>query len=199
MNLLKQLANKTSLFQNRIELFKIFTNTRMKLQFDSSLKGMKELNRDLFKLKLDVPMIKIKKNDYIRIRKLFKKYTLDSLNLKRYQNLNEQDPLNSTHKYIILDPELFDFEKMDETIKQEFLSILKQDKNFDISEPKNSVESLPIELSYEDLKFEDVMKAIIPENLLNENVNVKGYSIIGHIAHFNLRDKVLEYKNIIGL
>jgi tRNA (guanine37-N1)-methyltransferase len=57
---------------------------------------------------------------------------------------------------------------------------------------------LPIELIYDDFKFEDIMKAILPEDLLKDNVNVKGYSVIGHIAHFNLRENVLDYKKLIG-
>lgn len=53
-------------------------------------------------------------------------------------------------------------------------------------------------IAYEDLKFEDVLKAILPDDILNENISAKSYSIIGHIAHFNLRDKILDYKEIIG-
>ena len=62
----------------------------------------------------------------------------------------------------------------------------------------DSIEKLSLELKYVDLKFEDVMKAILPDDLLNENITAKGYSVIGHIAHFNLKEKILDYKHIIG-
>ena len=68
----------------------------------------------------------------------------------------------------------------------------------DVGALDSSFEQLLIELNYNDYKFDDIMKAVIPDDLLNENVNVKSYSIIGHIAHFNLRDKVLDYKSLIG-
>jgi tRNA G37 N-methylase Trm5 len=60
------------------------------------------------------------------------------------------------------------------------------------------LEKINVELNYEDLRFEDVMKAILPDDLLNENITAKGYSVIGHIAHFNLREKILDYKHLIG-
>lgn len=53
-------------------------------------------------------------------------------------------------------------------------------------------------INYDDLKFEDVLKAILPDAIQNENISAKSYSIIGHVAHFNLRDKILDYKGIIG-
>lgn len=182
----------------RINTIKVFVKQKMKLAFDPSLKGMKVLNKELFKLNLEVPAIKIRKNDYTKARKIFKAYLLESVNLKRYQDLNPEDPLSKTHKYVVLDPEEFELENLEQNVKDEFLNLIKQDQKQDSNNPKSLIENLPIEVSYDDLKFDDVMKAIIPDNLLNENIGVKGYSIIGHIAHFNLRDQVLDYKNIIG-
>lgn len=68
----------------------------------------------------------------------------------------------------------------------------------DFNEEENLFEKKKVIVTYEDLKFEDVLKAILPDSILNENINAKSYSIIGHVAHFNLRDKILDYKHIIG-
>lgn len=76
---------------------------------------------------------------------------------------------------------------------------LKSRQLGDEADEKDLVEKMQIEVTYEDLKFEDVLKAILPDNILNENISAKSYSIIGHIAHFNLRDEILDFKNIIGI
>lgn len=166
----------------------------MKLAFSPDLKGMKQLKREMFNLELKVPALKVKKNNFIDLKKFLKNFIFDSINLKKYQDLSPKDPLYSTHKYIILDPEKFNYEKLEPEIIQEISKLAENSEEICSS----LTHYLTINLHYEDLKFDDVMKAIIPDEIINENVNVKGYSIIGHIAHFNLRDQVLEYKNIIG-
>lgn len=180
--------------KNQLKFLKNFECKKMKLSFDPSLKGMKLLKREMFNLELSVPAIRVRKNNFIDIKKFLKNFVFDSVNLKKYQDLSPEDPLHSSHKYIILDPEKFQFEKLEPEIKQEISKFVEN------GDPNCSeiVENLSIKLGYDDLKFDDVMRAIIPDEIINENVNVKGYSIIGHIAHFNLRDQVLEYKNIIG-
>lgn len=180
--------------KNQSKLLGDSLRNKMRLSFNPDLKGMKQLQRDKFNLELKVPAIKVKKNNYIDLKKFLKNYIFDSINLKKYQDLCPEDPLYSTHKYIILDPERFNCEKLESEVIQEISKLAEN--NAEIY--TDLTHYLTINLRYEDLKFDDVMKAIIPDEIINENVNVKGYSIIGHIAHFNLRDQVLEYKNIIG-
>lgn len=170
---------------------------KMKLVFDPALKGNKELNRDLFKTSITVSAIKIRKIDLIKVRRLLKNYSFDKIiSCKRFTNLDESDKLFESHKYIFLDPDTFNYENLDTKLKEELDNILKQDENK--TELATPVEQKAIDLEYTDFKFEDVVKAVIPDELLKENVNIKGYSVIGHIAHFNLREKILAYKNLIG-
>lgn len=141
---------------------------------------------------MNIPALRVKKNNYLHAKRLLKAFTFDSVvNCKRYQDLNPSHELHSSHKYILLDPDTFNLETLDDNVKKD----LRQLVDSDLSE---SLESLPIQLDYSDYKFDDIMKAVIPDDLLNENVNVKSYSVIGHIAHFNLRDKILDYKHLIG-
>jgi tRNA (guanine37-N1)-methyltransferase len=173
----------------------------MRLTFDSKLKGMKTLDKKMFDMQVTVPCIRVKKSDYNSIKRSLRSMTLESLqNIKKFSELNEaDDPQAKTHKLLILDPDLFIYEKLDQNVREELYEFLKKDKNLtDNSELEKCIEKIQISIGYDDLKFDDVMKAVIPEELQAENVNVKGYSIIGHIAHFNLRDQVLDYKNIIG-
>jgi tRNA (guanine37-N1)-methyltransferase len=168
----------------------------MKLIFDKKLKGIKELDKSLFKVNVELPGIKIKKNDYSNAKRLLKPYLFESLiSTKRIIDANSSE----SYKYILLDPETFSFDSLDDSAKKELAKYIASDSN-DVNEEKITkyVDQLPVELNYDDFKYEEVIKAIIPDELLNDHVGAKSYSIIGHIAHFNLRDKILDYKNLIG-
>jgi len=106
---------------------KVSISATMQLKLDPSLKGMKELDRDKFQLELSVPAIKVRKTDFGRVKKILHSFTTESLN-KKYQNLDENDPLYSTHKYMLLDPDLFDFANLDTSIKDELIKTLNQDQ-----------------------------------------------------------------------
>lgn len=170
---------------------------KMRFNFDPALKGTKELNKDLFKTQIKVTAVKIKKNDIIQVRRLLKSFSFDSVvNCKRFTIMDPGDNLFESHKYIFLDPETFNYEKLDPKIKEELKIIFQRDESKRGVE--NPFENKNLDLEYNDIKFDDVIKAIIPDDLLKENVNIKGYSIIGHVAHFNLKENILEYKHVIG-
>lgn len=158
----------------------------MKIQIDQ-VKGLKELNRDLFKINITVPVIKVRKDDYPKVQGLLKHVLLESPNLRRYRDID------AFSKYVVLDPDLIkDKVKIDnEDLK---LALLKQ-HNIDLSK---DLINLPVELSYDDFKFEEVIKFVLPDELISKNLAVKGYSQVGHIAHFNLKEDLLEYKQLIG-
>lgn len=63
---------------------------------------------------------------------------------------------------------------------------------------ENSATLIPrkVELTYDFWKTDDIMAAILPEDLVDEAPH--GYTAIGHIAHLNLRDEYLPYKHVIG-
>lgn len=177
--------------------------SKMKLAFDQQLKGIKQLTereKSLFQVQVnDVPFLKVNKCDYLKVKKVLKKYLLESYpSLKQYQDLHTNDVLYSTHKYILLDPESFQLDKLDTNTLTELNQILNSDNSASLVKTEQLIETKTIKLSYDDLKFDDVIKAVIPNELLDDNLNVKGYSIIGHIAHFNLRNEVLDYKYVIG-
>ncbi|KII93680.1 hypothetical protein PLICRDRAFT_35900 [Plicaturopsis crispa FD-325 SS-3] len=53
-----------------------------------------------------------------------------------------------------------------------------------------------VELDYDHWGADDILQAILPENLCDESPT--GFSVIGHIAHVNLTPNYLPYKHIIG-
>jgi tRNA (guanine37-N1)-methyltransferase len=158
----------------------------MKIQIDE-VKGIKELNRDLFKVNLTIPAIKVSKEDYPKVQALFEDALLESPNLRRCRDID------AFSKYVILDPELM--KEKNKLENDEFKSALLKEHKIDLS--KDLID-LSVELSYDDLKFEEIMKLVLPDDLLSKNLAVKGYSQVGHIAHFNLKEDQLEYKYLIG-
>ncbi|KAL1955733.1 hypothetical protein VTO42DRAFT_8131 [Malbranchea cinnamomea] len=53
-----------------------------------------------------------------------------------------------------------------------------------------------LELDYDHWTYHDIMQSILPEDMGIEIPT--GYSQVGHVAHFNLRDEHLPYRHIIG-
>ena len=62
----------------------------------------------------------------------------------------------------------------------------------------DEVQLVPYELNleYKDWDYHQIITAILPEELLDEVPS--GFTLSGHIAHINLRDAYLPYKNVIG-
>ncbi|KAI9838647.1 MAG: hypothetical protein M1819_004961 [Sarea resinae] len=53
-----------------------------------------------------------------------------------------------------------------------------------------------VDLDYEYWTYHDIMSAILPEDEQDELPT--GFSIVGHVAHFNLREQYLPYKSLIA-
>ncbi|KAJ4318272.1 tRNA(m(1)G37)methyltransferase [Fusarium piperis] len=53
-----------------------------------------------------------------------------------------------------------------------------------------------LEITYDFWNYFDVIKSILPEELHNEIPS--GFNTVGHVAHLNIRDQYLPYKNIIA-
>ncbi|MCJ1397353.1 tRNA(m(1)G37)methyltransferase [Xylographa trunciseda] len=65
-----------------------------------------------------------------------------------------------------------------------------------IEAKKVNVTAYELELSYDTWTYHDIMSAIIPED--DQNELPTGFSIVGHVAHLNLREQYLQYKNLIA-
>ncbi|TFY75680.1 hypothetical protein EWM64_g8333 [Hericium alpestre] len=56
--------------------------------------------------------------------------------------------------------------------------------------------SYTLELDYNYWTADEILQAVLPEELLEESPT--GFAITGHVAHLNLNDEYLPYKHIIG-
>ncbi|CAF1142667.1 unnamed protein product [Adineta ricciae] len=153
----------------------------MQLTLPLSLKGITELNRDEFTQTIQVPYVNIP-GEHIRSSK-WKDYLLT---LHSFKNVRD---LEGRFKQVLFDPDII---KTKKDIIERIPSIEEfVEQSFDFTQ---------ISITYDNYTIEQVIKAIIPDDLITDKrVNTgSGYSIIGHIAHFNLRDEVLPYKHIIA-
>jgi tRNA (guanine37-N1)-methyltransferase len=100
--------------------------------------------------------------------------------LKRVQNLEDEPD-----KRLILLAESYS----DLTLSFLPLELINFVKETD-GEPTNYT----ITMSYDDFMVDDVLRRLLPENVEIPS----SFEQVGHIAHLNLKDNVLPYKNIIG-
>ncbi|CAG2062516.1 unnamed protein product, partial [Timema podura] len=168
-----------------------------------SVRGMKKLDRTMFIKQISVPWLEIDSCKVGKAMKNLKKYTLKFEKFKSLQTIapstnelvaiNDERPAisnplteNNTKKKLILNPLLvISFNSLDENhrIELENLNISKENLHFS-----------ELTLTYDNWGAVEVLKSILPE----DQDSVTSYSLIGHIAHVNLRSHVLDYKSIIG-
>ncbi|XP_053376111.1 tRNA (guanine(37)-N1)-methyltransferase-like [Mercenaria mercenaria] len=150
------------------------------------VKGMTTLDRSKFDDTVKVPAITVPVKNLQKVTKQLKKYGLKLKGFSPVVELEKCDPDFNSHKRYLLDPR-----------KMELLNQLPDEiKNVLANENtrNNDIEIVDLKMSYSNWNFQEVMQAIMPDDC----DNVTGFSEVGHIAHFNLRDQALPYKHIIG-
>nr|CAD7261662.1 unnamed protein product [Timema shepardi] len=168
-----------------------------------SVRGMKKLDRTKFIKQISVPWLEIEACKVGKAMKYLKKYVLKLEKFKPLQiiapytnelvAINDQRPTvpnplteNNTKKKLILNPLLvISFDSLEENhiIELENINISKENLHFS-----------ELTLTYDNWRADEVLKSILPE----DKDSVTSYSLIGHVAHVNLRDHVLDYKSVIG-
>nr|CAD7567659.1 unnamed protein product [Timema californicum] len=167
------------------------------------VRGMKKLDRTKFIKQISVPWLEIEACKVGKAMKYLKKYVLKLEKFKPLQiiapytnelvAINDKRPTvpnplteNNTKKKLILNPLLvISFDSLEENhiIELENINISKENLHFS-----------ELTLTYDNWRADEVLKSILPE----DKDSVTSYSLIGHIAHVNLRDHVLDYKSVIG-
>ncbi|PWA03467.1 hypothetical protein BB558_000378 [Smittium angustum] len=144
----------------------------------TSCRGIKTIDRELFKVKIDVRAIKVPVK---HIGSIQKQYRDELFNIPRQKNVIEIDG-EKEYKLVLLRPDC----ENTENSSNEVCKLAEKEKW--------AFENHELVLNYEHWSAEDVLKAILP----NPDEAPTSYEQIGHIAHMNLRDEYLPYKNIIG-
>lgn len=150
------------------------------------VEGMKVLDRSKFKKRCKIPGIKIPHKSVRFVSKKMKSSMLKMPKLKSIAELDDDDEDSKSHKLLLLNPENYmSVHNFSDDQKQIF-----KENEVDI----DSFHQYDFELCYDNWTAPEVLRSVIPD----PTVSVSGFSIIGHIAHLNLKKEAMEYKNIIG-
>lgn len=141
-----------------------------------SVKGMTLLNRDAFTSTYEVPCLNLGTVSPQEVMPIVKKYILKQRQYKAVQIING-------NLIVVLDPEKV---KKLEDINEKDLNIIKK--------YTNNIETTKLTLKYENWSVEQMLRAVIPDDIEIPS----SYTKVGHIIHLNLRDKQLPFKKLIG-
>lgn len=173
----------TTLLTNHYPKQYLRTKTRHQNTMDLSTlipesRGMTILDREKFRKTIKIPTIEVDDNHINKVLPHLKEKLLKLNNFKPVQSIN-----NGGLKRVHLHPNIV---KDNDDLPNEL-------KNLKIT-GATELSWANVELTYDNWKAEDLLKAILP---INEE-GLSSYSRIGHIIHVNLRDHLLPYKHLIG-
>ncbi|TRY55261.1 hypothetical protein DNTS_015741, partial [Danionella cerebrum] len=154
----------------------------------SSVRGMTDLDRLAFEQTVMVPAIQIPTKNIHTVMKSLKKVILQRPGLKRIvENWGDgnTDCKNGDQRLLLLDPSTI-------TSSESFGN--KEAESLKAYGVPQEIQLYELKLTYEHFKSEEILRAVLPEG---QDVT-SGYSRVGHIAHMNLREHQLPYRNLIG-
>ncbi|XP_055537723.1 tRNA (guanine(37)-N1)-methyltransferase [Wyeomyia smithii] len=138
------------------------------------VRGMTILERNSFKKCAKVPHLTVPENeDFNKVCKSVKKFLL---------KMEQFKPVKSAERKIVLHPLIM--ESWDDFEKNALFGNLF----------KNNLTWENIQLEYDNWKYDEVLRAVLPE----DKDILSSFSKVGHVVHLNLKDHLLEYKNLIG-
>jgi len=152
----------------------------------SSVRGMKVLDRDAFTANLSTVGLKVPIQSVMIVKQRYKHLLLKVRKLPPITELCDNDPDRETHRLLLFSPNCCKLTDIFGENDRTFLS----ENGVDPADVKLHT----VTLMYDNFSYDDILDSVLPKDTA-----VGGFSVIGHIAHFNLRDNLLEYKNIIGL
>lgn len=156
-------------------------------------RSMKVLSKSFFHKEIPLVAVKLGNPAFIaKFSKTYERFILKQHGIGHVVFLTPLEESNETKappvKGILLAERFNSVEKAQKELTPEFTDVLKE----------TTIDFLPytLTLDYDFWKAEEILSAILPEDLLDE-IPV-GFTIVGHVAHLNIRDRYLPFKNIIG-
>ncbi|CAH0407594.1 unnamed protein product [Chilo suppressalis] len=145
------------------------------------VRGMKILDKAKFLRNVQVPVLKVAEQSLAKVTHHCRPYFLKLENFKPVQNLEDE----LFKKCVYLNPEKV-------TKWDDLSSIHEALQEYECTEKNYTTKTM--QFGYNNFSFESIFKAVLPEG---EEI-VSSYSLIGHIVHLNLRDHLIEYRQLIG-
>ncbi|XP_028251524.1 tRNA (guanine(37)-N(1))-methyltransferase [Parambassis ranga] len=146
------------------------------------VRGMTSLDKEAFAQTITVPALQVPTVVLNKVVKSLKKSTIQRPGVPRVVQDKEE---SSDLRLVLLDPHrVSSFSSFNEAETEAL-------RAFGVAEELHYYE---LKLTYDNLKTEEVLEAVLPEG---QDVT-SGFSRVGHIAHMNLREHQLPYRNLIG-
>ncbi|XP_029972748.1 tRNA (guanine(37)-N(1))-methyltransferase isoform X1 [Salarias fasciatus] len=145
-------------------------------------RGMTALDREAFTQTITVPALRVPTAVLNKVVKSLKKCSIQRPGVPRVVQDKEE---SGEFRLVLLDPHRVTTAGSFSEAEAEAL------RSFSVSDELHQYE---LKLTYDNLKSEEVLEAVLPQG---QDVT-SGFSRVGHIAHMNLRDHQLPYKNLIG-
>ncbi|KAM4540978.1 tRNA (guanine(37)-N(1))-methyltransferase [Fundulus diaphanus] len=146
------------------------------------VRGMTSLDKDAFTQAITVPALLVPTGVLNKVMKSLKKSAIQRPGVHRVVQDGEE---GSGFRLVLLDPHKVSSASSFSEAEAEAL------RSFGVSDELQQYE---LKLTYDNLKTEEVLEAVLPQG---QDVT-SSFSRVGHIAHMNLRDHQLPYKNLIG-
>lgn len=148
----------------------------------SAVRGMTTLDKETFTRTITVPALRVPTKVLNKVIKSLKKATIQRPGVQRVLADTED---SVAFRLVLLDPHRISSKSSFSESEAEAL------RSFSVNE---ELQYQDLKLTYDNLKTEEVLEAVLPEG---QDVT-SAFSRVGHIAHMNLRDHQLPYKNLIG-
>ncbi|XP_060938695.1 tRNA (guanine(37)-N1)-methyltransferase [Limanda limanda] len=148
----------------------------------AGVRGMTSLDKEAFAQTITVPALRVPIRVLNKVIKSLKKSTIQRPGMPRVVPDTED---GGAFRLILLDPNRISSASSFSEAEAEAL------RSFEVPEELHSHE---LQLTYDNLKSEEVLEAVLPPG---QDVT-SAFSRVGHIAHMNLRDHQLLYKSLIG-
>ncbi|XP_059209797.1 tRNA (guanine(37)-N1)-methyltransferase isoform X2 [Centropristis striata] len=146
------------------------------------VRGMTSLDKEAFTQTVTVPALRVPTGVLNKVVKSLKKATIQRPGVPRVVQDKEE---SSDFRLVLLDPNRVTSSSSFSEAEAEAL------RSFSVPEELHHYE---LRLTYHNLKSEEVLEAVLPQG---QDVT-SAFSRVGHIAHMNLREHQLPYKNLIG-
>ncbi|KAF9168000.1 tRNA(m(1)G37)methyltransferase [Actinomortierella ambigua] len=146
-------------------------------------RGLKTLDKALFTKKIDCMAIRIPAAKVMECRKAIGH---DLLQEPKIRNVVESDDGAKDRRLVLLSL----------NIDNEDLNGASELTKQYIKEQEFGVIKTHFQVGYDYWTADEVLKTLLPEEVLEEVPS--GFTIVGHIAHMNLREEYLPWKHLIG-